>query len=268
MSYQVPENYEFSFSPGTEIPAMALAEYLADTTTSSVLNLWVSFDTLLRNAQGWLAKESQSPEALAEQVLTDFMGLKTITGMHVTLYSTSPKFILSMVPKAGAKEKTPKQLEQLRLAGKAWKVFCDNPNYPEVKVIHGKVSEGYDVILLTHKPVDYLMHYGFSSLLLVESHTGVIKNRSVWGNKLLTTKMQKEKYSGHVPAIALSYAILGDGNKDLVGASRKLRSTYLDAGVDFKWTYLTTKDKVRNDMVKRIEELQDLELLKEFYAML
>lgn len=101
-----------------------------------------------------------------------------------------------------------------------------------------------DVIMLTSNPIDLIMYNTFRSLMLLESFTGKIKNRSHWNTKLSSNK----KYS-NLPFNRFTLQVVGDNNKKLNSLGIRANRLLVNIMNDNLWTTLTTMDKIRYDIM-------------------
>lgn len=94
------------------------------------------------------------------------------------------------------------------------------------------------VWILSHHPIDLLSRYSFSNMMLLESHTGVLKGPLDWNSKLSTN----EAYS-RIPFNEMTLQVFGDGYL-LKGKSLKYKKVLQAVASQNSWTPLTTKDKI------------------------
>lgn len=97
-------------------------------------------------------------------------------------------------------------------------------------------------IILTHFPIDLLVYTEFKSLLLLESHTGVIKDRSLWYTKYFNGN--KTEGINRIPFTEKFLQIFGD-KETFSPMNQKFREDLLALAKRYNWTYLTTDDKVK-----------------------
>lgn len=97
-------------------------------------------------------------------------------------------------------------------------------------------------LILTNIAWDLVSAKHFNRLDLIESHTGVLKNRSKWN-----TKYHKYKDLSNLPFNSKLLKIFGD-SEIFTPMLTSLRDLILDVAVKGKWTVLTTKDKMMLDL--------------------
>lgn len=99
-------------------------------------------------------------------------------------------------------------------------------------------------LILTHLPYDLLSHGEFEKLDLLESHTGVLKPRAMWGSKLYKVPNGNMAL---LPFMRKTLMIFGDSNM-FKPMPIELRRQILEIAERRKWNGLTTKDKVMLDI--------------------
>lgn len=104
-----------------------------------------------------------------------------------------------------------------------------------------------NVLIMTHIPYDLVKFAKFAKLDLLESHTGITKSRPGWHTKLHGCATN--------PGIPFSERMLkfyGDSHM-FKPASVKARFAVTELAKAKRWTWMTTDDKVKND----VKSLQD-----------
>lgn len=112
-------------------------------------------------------------------------------------------------------------------------------------------------LILTHSPVDLLQRYQFSSLELLESHTGKIKSPSQWGSKL------QGKDNHRLPLNTFTLQVFGDGYKFRPQPLVARRAVHATAQLH-QWTPTTTLSKIRTNITNAVKENDIRELLLKF----
>lgn len=96
---------------------------------------------------------------------------------------------------------------------------------------------GTNTLMLTHYPID-LTTKAFPQLSLLESHTGAIKDKSLWHTKL---------YNGrdlpHIPFNEATLSIFGD-NQMFRPIGSTYRTTLVNLAKQYNWSFVTSRDKV------------------------
>lgn len=231
--------------------------------------IMINVRTLFRNVLGSIDgsfREKLTEYTLAECIAREFTTIESILSERrdgriiVELYHCSYKDIISGFSKGILKTpNTPAQkayqvmetatLDELKDSFKSTPVSQYNAKFKDTN-LRG--------VILTHYPVDLLNRYAFSSLKLLESHTGAIKPPLLWN-----TKLHNGKENTFIPFDRMSLQIFGDG-VTFSPAPIKIRKLLLEIGVLNKWTPATTKDKVINDVVQYRDPALEV-LVKECY---
>lgn len=92
--------------------------------------------------------------------------------------------------------------------------------------------------MLTHYPYDLLNSYSFSKLILLESHTGQLKDKSKWYTKYYNGK--------ELPVMPFRLDLMQVfGDKEFFSpAPKKVRDIFIEASKKYHWTPMTTKDRI------------------------
>lgn len=150
---------------------------------------------------------------------------------------------------------TPKQLAYRTLMVSVLKKFLANKELkPKTKLYDSSLGDialsiTQSVLIMTHIAYDLFSYGNFFKLDLLESHTGVVKDKSLY-----YTKFTDGKDLPTIPFHKGMMAIFGD-NEHFRSLDKKLRDAIVAISIERKWTQKTTKDKV----------LFDLALLKNKY---
>lgn len=102
-----------------------------------------------------------------------------------------------------------------------------------------KPDHSINVLIMTGYVHDLCNHSSFSKLDLLESHTGVLKDKSLW-----YTKFHNGKELIRIPFYRGFLQVFGDSTLFLP-APRVLRQDVLELSEKYKWTASTTKDRIQ-----------------------
>ena len=94
--------------------------------------------------------------------------------------------------------------------------------------------------LITHYPVDLLARYNFTELHLLESHTGAIKNPSMWN-----TKLQNGRDIPNIPFDRATLQVFGDGVM-YRPMNMKIRKAFIEMAEKHQWSAATTEALVKH----------------------
>lgn len=224
-------------------------------------HLWVNVYTLFRNLFNALPTQHQEgllqdtlSEALAEEIITLEAVVKDQVGMgfKVIYYIPDLTQLERHFPKAILKQPTtPKQkifkvlmMESVEMAAK---IVADH----DVRRTPIKLKGEGRSLMLTHAPVDLLSYNSFDDLALLESHTGVVKRRNMWGTKL---SVKDET----IPFNVFTLQIFGDGPVHFTPLSLKYRRTMLELAKKERWSPVTTVNRMKMALASiRDKEIRD-----------
>lgn len=103
----------------------------------------------------------------------------------------------------------------------------------------GEINRNQKCVLLTHHVIDLILFDSHQEKVLLESHTGKVKGKSLW-----YTKYYNGKALPILPLNGFLLLIFGD-SEDIHPMSKKVKEVLLDLARRFKWTHLTTMEKIR-----------------------
>lgn len=101
-------------------------------------------------------------------------------------------------------------------------------------------GEPVKALILTHYPVDLLSRTEFIQLRLIESYSGAIKSKSQWNTKLTDGKLYPR-----IPFNEFTIQAFGDRNILFMRYPKSVREAVLELAERFKWTTMTTTDKIK-----------------------
>lgn len=101
-----------------------------------------------------------------------------------------------------------------------------------------------DAVILTHEPWDLIGFRDFRTLDLLESNTGVLKQRDQWWTKLHPFGSQK---LDHIPFHKKTLLVFGDKSTIHPG-HLSMRQAVYDVSTRRNWTSVTTLEKVNLDL--------------------
>ena len=212
--------------------------------------VWVNLRTLFRNLQGSL--EAQS----ATQINGYSYGLAIIEEMTIIqqsvhqlsegriktfFYVCSHQGLRREFPNARLKEpRTDRQLFYAALEKEAIETVLRNKTEHEVTVYDVSVQMRIKrCAMLTNFPVDLAMARNFGTLVLLESHTGVVKKNHQWN-----TKLQHGKELSRIPFNRMTLQVFGDNSGLFAPFPKEYRDVILKIAEEYKWNVFTTKDRI------------------------
>jgi len=230
--------------------------------------LWINIRTLIRNIVGSVDKEpgAIAGSDIALTVIEELDFIKQILkehGPHITVraYYCGYRFIEKDFPRGELRSPNTDKQKALDLCfRKAWEYTKNLLDQSEVDthVFSNQIDKRFyeKALILTHIPVDLLSYPHFKELSLLESHTGAIKPKNLW-----YTKFHNGKELMEIPFMASTLQIFGD-NETFRPAKMSLRKHVLATAIKYKWSFLTTRDKVRFNL----DSIEDRDIRKELLA--
>jgi hypothetical protein len=211
--------------------------------------VWINLITLHRNILGSVHSSEVgqlSPADMAGELAIEMEIIRDIvkqnsTGVRVIFYSSSYKGIPKKYPKALCRTaKTSRQQFQVEFAGQCLQEFYkSNKIGPELKHfdLELKAPARLKTLMISHYAYDLLVEKQFKSLDLLESHTGALKNKSLWYTKF------EDKRTVRIPFNELFIQIFGDSSLFFMHDG-KLRDDLITLAEDQRWTYATGQERV------------------------
>jgi hypothetical protein len=107
-----------------------------------------------------------------------------------------------------------------------------------------ETKEPASSLLFTHIPYDLLSYKNFTSLHLLESHTGNVKKKDLWHTKFL----KQNNDLSFIPFTRKMLFIFGDKEliKPIDEAKHNIRETIIEIAKKCKWTPLTLETHLNN----------------------
>lgn len=220
--------------------------------------LWVNMRTLFRNLMGALDQHTANgvlPPLISETLATE---MDTITSIISVQSQGKAEVVFYYSNYAGLEHKykhavlrmdnTAKQKEFTGLHNATMKIALEE--YGER--IHGfdlkiKPDQHVKVLLNTHYAYDLLSWPEFAQLVLLESHTGAVKERAQW-----YTKYYNGQELAMIPFREDFLQVFGD-HQTFRPMDRKLREAVLEVANRYSWTAVTTRAKI----VYGIDQIQN-----------
>ena len=258
------ERGQYSLSIGTSLAFESLANIHPELKHKSVphkdyTDLWVNLKTLARNiVQAFPAEINHlvTPGVLCELLTDEWkyieQWVRDNTRMRSTLYVSSYKDLerrYNTQHSLVRRDSTDKQKADRKRVFEAIQLFMAQfgQSRPEIErfmkvfdtEIECKKEEQGKVLILTHIPFDLIRYKSFGSLDLLESHTGAIKNRSLWYTKYLNGKDLSM-----IPFTLYFMRVFGD-KETFAPMDIKLRKEIIALAQADGWSAITTDARVR-----------------------
>lgn len=212
--------------------------------------LWINLRTLYRNLMGALSKEGQAqvlPNDLAPALLDEMDMIVSIvreisedkTG--VVFYYSNYVGMETKYPQAVLRrDNTERQKEYTILHNKTVELILKtHPERIQGFNLKLKPKQRSNAVILTHMAYDLLSHREFKELTLVESHTGHIKKMPQW-----YTKYYNGKELSMMPFREDLLQVFGDA-ETFRPMDIRLRRDLIEIATHYRWTSVTTTEKIR-----------------------
>lgn len=244
---------------GISIPTSVALESLFKQTDITEGELWINVRTMFRNMYGsidadfrkFLTAEILAPALIGEMgVIARNVESSPVGHLEVHFYSCSYSDLSRKLPNAILKEAhTPLQLlytalEQDTMAlVKRKRESLEQPMSLFQTTIKGKATRAR-AILLTHSPIDLLFN-DFSSVRLLESHTGALKSKTEWNTKLTNAKVLPP-----LPFNAFTVQVFGDNNTYISGMPIKIKEAVIAMAEKDRWNPISSNDRISASIAK------------------
>jgi hypothetical protein len=210
--------------------------------------VWINMRTLYRNIVGAMSKDIAAQISAVEiaQILDEEMHvipdmLREYAGypVPVTYYFNNMNKLERKYPEAELrKDSTDKQKQYSDKLGDVMKVMLAERR-DRFKLFDDQLpGEAVKTLVITHIAYDLLSYKNFGELVLLESHTGKIKNRTLWYSKY---------YQGRdlamIPFTEELLQVFGD-TETFHPLDKKLREAIIDVATKRHWHSSTSRDRI------------------------
>lgn len=226
-------------------------ESLIATPTKKIDSLMLNIDTIFRNAyQAYDTKvrSSLTADQLYNDVIQDLGGVYEILGKIST--NKSPNMVAYYCSYAGLekrfklakiwKPETKIQLHYASLQDQVLKRLLSQLR-GHIRLCDHTMPNGIrNTFVLTHHIVDLVVPNGYGDITLIESHTAVLKEKGQWYTKLTGgSKLER------IPFNPLTLQVFGDNSTNFKANDFKYKSAILMLAEQYKWTPMTTVERVK-----------------------
>lgn len=217
--------------------------------------LWINVFTLFRNIVGAVPTikiPTLTPEdvwyVLGEEVelIQDIVKMYTGGNVKVVFYSSFYQDLKNQFKHASVRvDNTEKQRQMTDLLTSSVSAFYkvqtkrDTLKHFKLYLEGDQQSRNKKVLLLSNYAFDLLSHNQFSKMDLLESHTGVLKEKAKWH-----TKYSDGKNLVRMPFNKMLLQVFGD-SQTFYPMDKNLRKEIIDLSESAKWNPLTTDERVR-----------------------
>jgi hypothetical protein len=244
-----------SLFPGTQPPYDLARSIPNKIDLNEYDELWINIFTLFRNIVGSVPTvkvQSLTPDdvgyVLGEEaeLIRDIVKMYTSGNVRVVFYSSSYHNLKSEFKHASVRtDNTEKQRQMTDLLTGSVSVFyrtqtkSDTLKHFKLYLEGEQQSRNKKILLLSNYAFDLLSHSQFSKMDLLESHTGVLKEKAKWH-----TKYTDGKNLVRMPFNKLLLQVFGD-SQTFYPMDKNLRKDIIDLSESAKWNPLTTDERVR-----------------------
>lgn len=217
--------------------------------------LWINLRTLLRNIDGAIDKDVENMSSPIDYYRTLISELAVIENIvneipeeqrpQVRYFTKNYENLSRIWPNALFRDVTAPRLKVYSvLESNVMAYFAEDINkgtYSADKIIIADtfLTIGKKAALISHFPVDLVLTKGEKFFVLVESHTGAIKEKSEWNTKL----RDGSKYP-RIPFDKAMVQIFGDKENMLSPQTIQIRKKLGEISEKYHWNPLTTRDRV------------------------
>lgn len=221
-------------------------------------HLYVNVWTLFRNLYTALtAVDAESigrkdwAEALTEEiVLFDRIAKEILSGISVSFYAPDYSKTNSLIPKAKLRPHTTAKQQHYKVVSEevigALRMFLPRLAMEQLTVGYTNSASPPPIksksLVLSHYALDLLSCPWDARL--IESHTGKIKDRSLWSSKLAGSANYE-----NMPFNKLTLTVFGD-NTLIAPQPQVARRVLYAVSVEGKWTSVTTYDYVKHSVLQ------------------
>ena len=235
-------------------------------------NLYINVATLFRNMIGALPSGSNITQVTVNELVMALQGeMEVIRSLLATEGGGVCKPVFYACTYKHAYTHVPHKAIQLRLDNTDKQKFYTkvlegvihklSKAEPEMQMFDSEIKPtGFETaLMISHVALDLLSHRHFNKLTLLESHTGIIKNRSKWYTKYY----HADDGMSNIPFIRTLLYIFGD-NTIYRPMSPKLKEEIKRIALEHRWTALTTKALVIHSLEMSMKDLYLLQMIKSF----
>ena len=214
--------------------------------------LWINISTLYRNILGSVSVAAQATIVPADMLITlefetelikEIIAKLTLDRVKVVYYYSHYKGLERKHPHAKVRhDTTPKQVKYTEDRDRIITEYLKR-HKKEGEVIEFdlgiKPSIPTKVLIITHEAYDLLSASQFTSMDLLESHTGKLKDKSQWWSKLSNSKELMR-----MPFNQCTLQLFGDSQR-FHPMEGKLRVAVIELANEREWTPITTKARLQ-----------------------
>ena len=214
--------------------------------------LWINISTLYRNILGSVSAAAQMtivPEDLLitlefeTDLIKEIISKLSHEKVNVVYYYCNYKGLDKKHPNAKLREETtPKQIKYTHDRDIIIKEYLRRQKKTNEVMefeLSLKPSVPKKILIITHEAYDLLSSTNFTSMELLESHTGKLKDKSQWW-----TKLSNSKELMRMPFNICTMQVFGDSQR-FHPMNSKVREQVISIANERQWTPVTTKARMQ-----------------------
>ena len=231
-------------------------------------DMWFNLSTLFRNLVGAASKHAFTNASISEFTDAMLAEIEVINSVFSANGTCVPVFYVNSYPYLEKLKKGKKVvLRGMNTGNQLFYLDRHDKTIDAIERVTDSIRKFTGTItptirtkslILTHIPFDLLSRNRFERLDLLESHTGVLKDRTMWGSKLYQFGTMG---LNHMPFNIITLIVFGD-KVQISPSLGKLREQVYETSIKRHWTPLTTIDKIKMDLSLDIKEPYVLSWLK------
>lgn len=241
-------------------------EVLPGTAMHKYHSFLINVRTIIRNARqafegDTLPKENELFEAVKEDIVQTaefIVALKLRTTLVLKFYYPTYKGLVREFPMAKIKDPLQtkgKQLEEAILDDRVGKRVLAEFGELIVKTDYTIPRFDGQALIMTNHPVDLVTTDSYARLNLIDSHTGNIKNYT-----LFYTKLTGSKELTNIPMNKLTIQVFGDTSTDFYSQSIGLKNTLKRLAETSRWSTASTPSLVARS-IRSLENSPEKDIL-------
>lgn len=211
--------------------------------------IWINIKTLYRNLHNAVEVKTEKIELTVIMDYVDILKaemsaideLMEKEGYTVNYYHMNYDNLERKYPRAFIRgDKTLKQILFTKLFNEVAKLMLVRNFHKNMFIFNGRITpeDKKSSIILTHLALDLFSVTNFNELVLLESHTGKLKERAEW-----YTKYYQGAELSHIPFREDLIQIFGD-NESIRPMPKRTRDAFNLIAIKGKWSQVTTSEKI------------------------
>jgi len=228
--------------------------------------IWINVATLCRNLYDCIApdhRQFMEPVAMGLEVMREMSVIRQVAADHnlgCQFYILGYEGLAKKYPFAKVHvAKTELQKARSEMISDALDAIMARDEGQTIHFDKGSEIRGEPkrALLISHYATDLLSRNKFSTLRLLESHTGAVKPRSQWN-----TKLTDGRSLGNIPFNHFTVQIFGDNRQHFDPYPHAVRKAILELAAAWHWTSITTVDKIRFSLQRMKDQYTAQQLLR------